>query len=405
MSYSIISLNIHAANVEATLLIPLKELEPAFDAGISNHPETLIERDGVLLSNYVLSHLRVESENGYDWKISIRKMSVSKPIQISTGLYSELIVNLNMEPGGNADTRKFKIYYDGIIHVVKTHQVAVGISYDWLTGKVDSTQVALGVIKLDVRNDVVPPFIIDLPKGSNWTGFIAMIKSGLYFFSKNIAHSLFLLLLLLPAPLMISEKKWTSFGGTKYTISRAYRWMIALITGQFIAIVLGAFQWVPLPFIFFEIGMIMTILIMALHVFTPILRGKEIPACFIFGLIHGFAFAKFVSILHLETGRLLLSVIAFSLGIMSIALFLTLIIIPWLIIICKNGHYKWLRISIAMVAVLTSIAWLIESISGNQNIITPFTENMYRHPLWVLLVLILLATASEITVRLTRKSI
>ena len=53
-----------------------------------------------------------------------------------------------------------------------------------------------------------------------------MIDLGMKHMSEGIDHLLFLLMLLLPAPLFVSNKKWGQYGGLKYSLIK----LIKIIT-------------------------------------------------------------------------------------------------------------------------------------------------------------------------------
>ncbi|MGH1556278.1 HupE/UreJ family protein [Streptomyces sp. L7] len=83
------------------------------------------------------------------------------------------------------------------------------VRQDWAAGRVTgdgATQV--GTIRLDVRHMKVPPLTVDLGKGSAWRGFVAMLQLGANHILTGTDHLLFLLILLLPAPLLAAGGRW-----------------------------------------------------------------------------------------------------------------------------------------------------------------------------------------------------
>ncbi|WP_345228730.1 hypothetical protein [Hymenobacter ginsengisoli] len=68
-----------------------------------------------------------------------------------------------------------------MLHQVVTHKILVAVHQDWVTGRVaaDAEPAQVGVIALDIRNNVIPPLPANLATGSVWTGFRAMVQLGI----------------------------------------------------------------------------------------------------------------------------------------------------------------------------------------------------------------------------------
>ncbi|WP_204308386.1 HupE/UreJ family protein, partial [Escherichia coli] len=69
----------------------------------------------------------------------------------------------------------------------------------------------LGTIGYDVIHSKILPLHINLDAGSTWMGFMSMINMGIQHIKKGTDHLLFLLTLLLPAFLIVENRKWTSY--------------------------------------------------------------------------------------------------------------------------------------------------------------------------------------------------
>ena len=111
---------------------------------------------------------------------------------------------------------------------------------------------------------------------------------------------LFLLVLLLAAPLLINNKKWGNFGGIKYSLIRLIKIITAFTIGHSITLLLGAINWINVPTQPIEILIAFSILISAIHAIYPIFPQKEAYIAAGFGLIHGLAFATTLSDLNLH---------------------------------------------------------------------------------------------------------
>ena len=106
-----------------------------------------------------------------------------------------------------------------IVHQVVTHVTLVTVRQDWANGQVDgkgTTQV--GTIELDIRHMKVPALKVDLGSGSAWRGFVAMVELGGNHILTGTDHLLFLLVLLLPAPLIAIGGRWSPSPGLRRSI-------------------------------------------------------------------------------------------------------------------------------------------------------------------------------------------
>ena len=130
--------------INAELQLPLKELQLAIPEDVTNNTETLVERLGPQLSAYLLAHTRLVSEDGSNWTVAIKDMTVIKAEQTATGPYEELVVHLWLQTPPGQSSRTFTLYYDAIIHQVVTHKILIAVRQDWETGKVEDKQTEVG---------------------------------------------------------------------------------------------------------------------------------------------------------------------------------------------------------------------------------------------------------------------
>ena len=129
-------------------------------------------------------------------------------------------------------------------------------------------------------------------------------------------HLLFLLVLLLPAPLLLTKgRRWGGFGGVGYSLRRLLLIVTAFTLGHSFTLLLGALGWVRLPSQPVEVLIAVSILVSAGHAVRPLFPGREAWVAAGFGLVHGLAFASTLANLHLEAGPMALSILGFNLGI------------------------------------------------------------------------------------------
>jgi hypothetical protein len=394
MPNSVILLDIKTNQVNAELQLPLNELELAFGNDVNYNSDHLIERLGPQLNAYLLKHIHTVSAEGKAWTVDILSMSVIPVESSQSGPYKELKVLLTLTPPTGATTRKFSLNYDVIMHQVVTHYALVSVRQDWDNGLSPEHPQEIGVISLDIPSGKIFPFQINIAEGSLWKGFKNMLTLGINHIKEGTDHLLFLLTLLLPATLLVSKKKWSHFGGVKYSLKHIVKIVTAFTVGHSITLLIGAFGLVHFPAQPIEVLIALSILVSAIHAFRPIFPGKEMYIAAGFGLIHGMAFAQTLVNLDLDAGRMALSILGFNLGIELMQLFIIAITIPWLIILSRNNQYTVLRITGSLIAAVASIAWMAERITGKANIIASSVQSAAEYSKWLIVLLAIIAAAS-----------
>ncbi|MGI4803304.1 MAG: HupE/UreJ family protein [Janthinobacterium lividum] len=425
MPNSVVLLDLKSSGVSAELQLPLNELELAFGNHVNDaNSETLVKRLGPQLKTYLLKHIHPVTADKKPWTVSINDMVVQPVEQSPSGPYHELTVHLWLQPPTGASTRNFILNYDVIVHQVVTHVTLVSVRQDWDNAMYSGHPVQAGVVRLDVVNNVIPPLLINQAEGSIWTGFKSMVGLGIQHISEGTDHLLFLLVLLLPAPLLvlskhypmrggirygeevknpsykylpleqepdlITIKRWGRFGGVKYSLVRILCVVTAFTIGHSITLLAGVMGWIHVPGQAIELLIAVSILVSALHALWPIFPHKEMYIAGSFGLIHGLAFASTLANLNLETGRMVLSILGFNIGIELMQLFVIAVTIPWLILLSRLPVYKLIRVCGAVFAGVAATAWVIERLTQQSNFITSTIVHITDDALYLILLLVLL---------------
>lgn len=394
MPNSVVLLDIKSDRVNAELQLPLNEMESAFGYQINHQSDHLVERLGKQLKAYLLQHIHAVSPDGFPWQIEITDMNLQPVVQSANGPYKELTVHLWLKPSSGERTHQFTLHYDAIIHQVVSHFALVSVRQDWDNGLSSNYPYQVGVIRLDVRSNQILPLVVNIEDGNLWRGFTNMVNLGIDHIREGTDHLLFLIALLLPAPLLVANKQWKGFGGIKYSLIRIIKIVSSFTIGHSITLLIGALGIFHFPGRSVEVLIAVSILISAIHALKPIFPGKEMYIAAGFGLIHGMAFADTLVNLNLDGLRMTLSILGFNLGIELMQLFVIMLIIPWLIILSRNNRYTGLRIVGGTFAAMASIAWILERLSGESNYITIFIQQASGEAKWLILALAIAAISS-----------
>lgn len=387
MPNSVMQLDVKSKIISCELQLPLKELQLAVSFDITKNTNDLLKNHQQELSKYILSHFSIYGITSKKWNLIITKMSLAKNRQEATGVYQELLVEIIIVPTSNDNIRTFTINYDAIVHQVVTHKTLVTIRQDWENGQVGENDTEIGVINTETETGKVLSIKVNLTKGSNWKGFKSMLCLGMNHIGEGIDHLLFLLVLLLSAPLISIDNKWVASGGIKYSLIRIIKITTAFTIGHSVTLLIGTFGWFqPQPKII-EIVIALSILITAIHAIRPIFPDKEIYIAIGFGLIHGLAFATVLHNLNLETSKTIISLLGFNIGIEVMQLFVILIIMPWLLLLSTYEIYRYIRFIAAVFASIASIAWILERYSEKTNFVTDLVQKTANQSLWIVFVL------------------
>lgn len=388
MPNSVVLLNVYADRIDAEVQIPLSELQAAWGHAVNDSAAGLITQLGPQLRAYLNAHIRSQSPDGRAWAVSVGALSVQETQNPINGTYRELIAQVQLMPPADADIRRFVFHYDAVLHQVVTHKILVSVRQDWARGHlVKEAPAQVGVIELDVVNNRIPPLAVSLQDGSAWRGFRAMVELGIRHIAEGTDHLLFLLVLLLPAPLLVSGGRWSRFGGVRYSLKRLLLIVTAFTIGHSLTLLLGALGWVWLPSQPVEVLIAVSILISAVHAMRPLFPGRETWIAGGFGLIHGLAFADTLTNLRLDAGPMTLSILGFNLGIELMQLLVIALTIPWLIILSRTSAYSWLRLTGAFLAAVVAGAWALERLTGQVNALTARIEQVAQYAPYGLLML------------------
>ena len=394
MPNSLVQLDIQASGVGAELQLPLSELQVAFGQALTEDPATLVARLGPQLRAYLLAHVHAVGYDGRPWTVTVCRLGTSAVAASPAGPYAELTARLWLQPPPGVSSRVFTLTYDAIVHQLVTHKTLVAIRQDWDAGQVATAPVEVGVIQLDVVNNRVPPLPINQGEGSVWRGFGSMLRLGMAHIAEGTDHLLFLLVLLLPAPLLVAGRRWGQFGGVRYSLGRLLKIVTAFTLGHSLTLLAGALGWLRLPGQPVEVLIAVSILVSAGHALRPLFPGREAWVAAGFGLVHGLAFASTLANLTLDASRLGLSILGFNLGIELMQLAVIGLTMPWLLLLSRTPTYALLRPVGAVLAAAAALAWLAERLAGQPNAATVLLAQALPYAPWLLAGLALLALGS-----------
>ncbi|TRX35401.1 HupE/UreJ family protein [Flavobacterium restrictum] len=389
MPNTTVSLSVMENSVVGEAKMSLSDLEAAMKIALDeNHTVNT-----PFFKDYFRQHIKAYSGKNV-WETSIDSIYATTEFDTNVGKYREVIVWFKMVPPQKKSVRNFVFNYDAIIHQVVTHSILVFLKNDWKNGiRSEDGGIPLGTIytNFQIGAGKYEPLEVNLEDGSYWTGFKGIFALGMEHIKEGTDHLLFLLVLLLPAPLVVNKKKWGRFGGIKYSVIKLLKVITAFTIGHSITLLIGALGWFHLPTQPVEILIAVSILVSAVHAIRPVFAGKEMYVAAGFGLVHGLAFATVLSNLNLDTSTMVLSILGFNIGIEVMQLFVIAITIPWFVIMSKTNYFVAIKNGFAILVAFIAVGWIVQRITGNNNFITIAAEKLFGPIPWLILGLSILS--------------
>ena len=210
-------------------------------------------------------------------------------------------------------------------------------------------------------------------------GFPSMFRLGMRHIAEGTDHLLFLLVLLIPAPLLASRSRWRGCIPVRRSLLHILRVVTAFTVGHSITLALAALGFVRVPSRPVEVLIAVSILISAAHAVRPLFPGREAFIAAFFGLIHGLAFAATLGQLGLGTAARLVSILGFNLGIETMQLLVVAVILPSLLLLSRTSAYSVLRIGGSLFASFASMGWIGERLFGLHTSVDLIVDTVAAH--------------------------
>ena len=286
-----------------------------------------------------------------------------------------LVMALRLTPPGGS-VGDFTLSYAVIIEQLATHKAIATIRSQWDKGTTSRNPEALGVF--DWHTNALR---VDGDGGSWLRGFGATAGLGLQHIGEGADHLLFLLLLLIPAPLVARGGRWRRRDDARAGVIRVVHVVTAFAIGHSITLALATLGLIALPARLVESLIALSILVAAVHALRPLLPHGEALIAVGFGLVHGLAFATLLGDLGLGGGALASSLLGFNLGIELTQLVAVALLMPSLWLLSRREPYDAVRVAIAVAGVVLSGAWFLERtrlVGGDP--FADITTTLVEHP-------------------------
>ncbi|KQX80857.1 HupE/UreJ family protein [Streptomyces sp. Root1310] len=388
MSTSAVLLDIRDDRVEGEVQLPVDRLAIAVDRDLT--PTSVLGEDRSFLKRYTARHISAVGEDGNPWTVGLGTGSVR-----TIDGTAHLVYPLTIRPPDGQVT-DFRLRYDVIVEELLTHKVIATVRYDFDRGILKTEDAeTLGVLDWDTKSLLVPA-----DEGSWLKGFATTAGLGIEHVGEGADHLLFLLMLLIPAPLAATAGRWRTEGtgaagatgvtgamgvaggagstgvagvagavggaggvgvsSPRRSLLRVVHVVSAFALGHSLTLALAASGVIHVPSRPVETLIAFSIAVSAVHAIRPLVARGEVLIAAGFGLVHGLAFASLIGDLGLDRGSLVTTLLGFNLGIELTQLLVVALIMPSLIVLSRTPVYSAFRIGVAVVGLVFSVSWMLE---------------------------------------------
>ena len=259
------------------------------------------------------------------------------------------------------------------------------------------------VYELDYKQTPVGNTSSSSPSGlRTWlTGleFSNLFRLGMRHIAEGTDHLLFLLVLLLPAPLLAVGSRWKGTAGVRRSLLHIAGIVTAFTVGHSLTLTLAAMNLVHVPGRPVEVLIALSILVSAVHALRPVFPGREAWIAAFFGLIHGLAFATTLDRLGLSRWDRVAGILAFNLGIETMQMMVVAMVLPSLLLMSRTRAYPFLRTGGAVFACAASSAWITERLIDVQTPVDAVVNGIARRGIWAAVSLFVLSFACLLLTR------
>jgi hypothetical protein len=345
---STIDARVTASGVDTSVRVALDTVNQALGTSYGAGTAADAGAAAQAVSAYLAQHLTLTDSAGHVMAETVGEATVEQVEGITS-----VTVDLSHTTTAT-DLSTFTVSYDGIIEAIPTHEAVVVLT------DAEGTISTAGV--LTSTQDVLAVGGSQLA-----TGLTDMVGYGLGHVLAGADHLLFLVVLLLVAPLTVASARWTPRDSLGSTTRSVLAVVTAFTVGHSITLVASGLGWVQSGGAMIEAAIALSVAAAALHAMRPVLPRAEVLIAGLFGLVHGLAFAGILADLGLRDTVSVPALLAFNVGVELAQLLVTALVFPAWVAISRTRWQGPARAIGATVALVAAGGWLLERLGGGQN--------------------------------------
>lgn len=386
---SMVMLDIGRRAIDVELQLQLTELGAGLGLPIASSSSMVIPRYGSQIEQYIEERVQIQSRDGRLYALRIQSLDMRRTDNDNWTSNDWLIVHARALAPEGASTEIFKLNYSVIFQRVLSHQAMIYVRHDLRNNLLGEKPMLIGVMGFGKAH-----LDVDGSDGSWLRGFGRLFSMGMRHIAEGSDHLLFLLALLLPAPLLAKGRRWQP----GESVARSMRAIVKVVSGftlgHSLTLGLAAAGWIVAPTRMVETLIAVSVLVSSIHAWRPLFAGKEVWIATGFGFIHGLAFAETLSGLNFDGFTLALSLLGFNLGIEAMQLLVIAVTLPIMILLSCTRLYGPVRLLGAGLAGACALGWIAERAFEVSNPLRPLADWMTAPPGWFIASLCLVSGVS-----------
>lgn len=343
-----VTLDLSPGAIEAEIIIPQSDYAAATGNGLLNRPAMI-----AAARDYLEGRLAIRAPDDRNWQGDYQLIEF---VQVSGPPYLRAVARFTPPPG--ASDRNFQLVSDMVFDRLPDHFTLVRIGND-LAGRIGSGRAVAGMLTA-----ARPDLAIERGEASSWNAFANSFLLGAHHIAIGYDHLLFLLALLLPAPFVARAGRWSDRRPHRATIVLLASIVTGFTLGHSLTLALATLFELRLPQAPVEALIALSVFVSAIHALRPLFPRRESLVAFLFGTVHGLAFATLIGGYAVGKASRGVSLLGFNLGIEAIQLAIVAASLPILLVASRWPIYRALRIAAGAFAALAAAAWLAQRVFG-----------------------------------------
>ena len=193
------------------------------------------------------------------------------------------------------------------------------------------------------------------------------VRAGIGHILSGIDHLLFLVALMLPAVVTRRDGAWTARDDRRAALLQVVWIATAFTLAHSLTLAVATLGWLRVAPAVIEPLVALTVLAAALNNLKPVVTHRLAAVAFVFGLIHGFAFAEVLAPLELPRADLARALLGFNLGVEAgqmLVVAASFALLAWAA--RWRGYGRWVLRNGSVAVALLAVLWIVERVAdGN----------------------------------------
>lgn len=375
---STVMLDLGQSSIQVDMDVPLSELMVALGQPLPSVPEDWLKAARGGLQPYFEGHWGLKAPDGRPYAVQLMAMHLKAHDNPRWRSQLGLQMRWMARPPEGASTTVFSLDDTAVMERVLNHEALIYIRRDVRNGLLGEQPMLIGSASFGSTH-----VRVDAGAGSWWQACGLLFMRGMRHIAEGTDHLLFLLSLLLCAPLQAQGGRWVPGKPLDATLRSVVGIISGFTLGHSVSLALAALGWVSWPTAWVEAMVAASILVSCSQAWRPWLGHQALGLAGVLGVVHGLAFAEALSGLDFDGTTLAVSLLGFNLGIEAMQLAVMALTLPLLLVASESRHATALRLVLASAVASCALGWLLERTLGWPNPLQGLLAHLAPPPAWL----------------------